>query len=317
MKEKMMSSVIRIPRAVRSYLPDIYWELPDCHVGVELEYENALHLQRFVDRADPTHWKSVGDDSLRNNGMEFVFSEPYSGKDLSTALAEMEHYLTTLKEIGASKYPSTHYRTSTHVHVDVRDCTVQQYMNMIMLGILFEPALFHVAGEDRARNNFSLSSRYATGYFEQLSRAYNANSVDDMSRALAEQFKYSAINVTPPFTDEKAHPKKGSVEFRHHEGTTNIAKLRVWINILMCLKKAATRDDLFSLEWMHQLSSGKLLILMKEIFGKYTNLLVYDTLEEDCVDGARLVQDVIHLYKMQMNKQLTAIDLKLLEQNLV
>ena len=276
MKERMMSAITHIPVSVRSYLPDDYWVLPDCHVGVELEYENANGLNLLVEGSGITHWKAVADDSLRNKGMEFIFVEPFSGKDLSSSMVEMEKHLLNLKSSGASYFPSAHYRTSAHVHVDVRDCSVQQYMNLIMLGILFEPALFHVAGERRARNNFSLSSRYATGYFEQLSVAYNARSIDDMSRALSEQFKYSAINVTPPFIEERGHPRKGSVEFRHHEGTTDMEQMRVWINILMCLKKAATRDDLFSLEWMHQLSSGKLLILMKEIFGKYTPLLVYD-----------------------------------------
>jgi len=67
------------------------------------------------------------------------------------------------------------------------------------------------------------------------------------------------------------------------------------------------------MEWMHQLSSGKLLILMKEIFGEYTPLLIYEELEADCIDGARLVQDVIHLQKMQVNRQLTAIDQRLFE----
>jgi hypothetical protein len=184
-------------------------------------------------------------------------------------------------------------------------------MNTILLGILFEPALFKIAGEERARNNFSLSSRYATGYFDNLSMAYNAKTSGEVADALHDQFKYTAINVTPPFNEERAHPKKGSLEFRHHEGTLDMDRLSAWINILMCLKKAAINDDLFSPAWMQKLSGGQMLSIMKDIFGEYTKYLVYENMEQDFIEGARLVQDVIHMHRLNSSKKLLELDARL------
>jgi len=311
MKDTLISEVVNIPESRRTYIGDSRWPLPNCHVGVELEYENALYLQDTLNRKKSRYWSVVADDSLRNNGAEFIFSEPLSGVDLTAGIDEMRNKLAALSDQGQKYLPDPHYRTSTHVHIDVRDCTIAQYMNIILLGIMFEPALFRIAGEHRQRNNFSLSSRFASGYFEALSAAYNAKTANDLYDALQNQFKYTAINVTPPFNEERAHPKKGSIEFRHHEGTLDMDRLSTWISILMCLKKAAINDYLFSDEWMHNISMGRMLPIMQDIFGEYAKVLVYDNMEVDLLEGARLVQDIIHMQRLASTKKLVELDVRL------
>jgi hypothetical protein len=313
MKDILVSDVVKIPPSRRTYVSDARWPLPNCNVGVELEYENSLFLQDSFNQKKSQYWTIVADDSLRNNGAEFIFSEPLSGIDLTTGINEMRNRLDVLRKLGPKYLPDPHYRTSTHVHLDVRDCTLAQYMNIILLGIMFEPALFRIAGEHRQRNNFSMSSRFASGYFEALSSAYNAVSGDALYDALHSQFKYTAINVTPPFNEERAHPKKGSIEFRHHEGTLDMDKLSTWISILMCLKKAAVNNYLFSDEWMHDVSAGRMLPIMQAIFGEYTKLLVYDNMEIDLIEGARLVQDIVHMHPLRDTKKLVDLDVRLFQ----
>lgn len=308
MKEQTMLDVTGMPIPRRTFIKDVAWVLPDCHIGIELEYERTGELQRLLDSGISRFWSVTDDDSLRNKGAELVLHEPLSGLDLSTAIKEIEGILDTLLKKGPMFVPDPHYRTSVHVHVDIRDCTVRQYMNIILLGILFEPALYHVAGEKRTRNNFSLGSRYSTGYFESLSSAYNTKRSDHVAAHLQQQFKYTAINVTPPFHDGHKGERKGSIEFRHHEGTTDMQRVTRWINILMCLKKAALDASLFSPEWMYKLSRGNILPIMQEVFGAYIEYLVYNNMEVDFLEGARLVQDVIYLNRMPSAKKLAEID---------
>lgn len=311
MKEQTMRDVTGIISPRRTFIKDVAWVLPDCHIGVELEYERAKELRKLLEAGVSRFWDITDDDSLRNGGIELVLCEPLSGLDLSTAIKEIGDILNILLKKGPEFVPEPHYRTSVHVHVDIRDCTVRQYMNIILLGILFEPALYHVAGEKRARNNFSLGSRYSTGYFESLSSAYNTKRSDHVAAHLQQQFKYTAINVTPPFHDGHKGERKGSIEFRHHEGTTDPQRIIRWINILMCLKRAALDATLFSPEWMYKLSRGNILPIMQEVFGSYTEHLVYDNMEIDFLEGARLVQDVIYLNRMPPAKKLAEMDAKL------
>jgi hypothetical protein len=306
MKDQLFSDVTGIPVPLRSYQPDGRWVLPQSNIGVELELENAAYLANLMD--NNIFWRVIVDDSLRNDGFEFLFAEPLSGADLSAAIQQMSQLLSRCREKGESKVPDPHYRTSTHVHMDVRECTMQQYMNIILLSIMFESALFRFAGPEREHNNFSMSSRYASGYFEQLSLAYNARHSGEVVRHLTGMFKYSAINVAPPFVDERNHPRKGSIEFRHHAGCIDMQQLQVWINILMCIKKAACNQELFTPKWMQELSGGGLTQILKDIFGEYAPYLLYPQLEVDCLEGVRLVQDVIHSARLNRNIELAVLD---------
>jgi hypothetical protein len=310
MNDIRLSDVIQIPKSSRSYARDDKWVLPECHIGIELELENAQYLMALIEEHSVA-WKTVEDASLRNRGYEFILSEPLSGLDLTKAIEEIKTYINLLYKKGGSFVPDPHYRTSSHVHIDIRDCTTKQYMNIVLLGILFEPALFKMAGEQRQRNNFSMGSRFSTGYFDDLSSAYNAKTWEEMQRYLQLQFKYSAINVTPPFINEQGHRKKGSIEFRHHAGCIDMDKIYIWINILMCIKKAALDDALFSVDWMYDLSSGKLLKIIKEIFGDYSVQLIYEGINDDCLEGARLVQEIMYSKKIKDDKELAILDAKL------
>ena len=113
-------------------------------LGVEVEMEKA-------ERLTTTYWDAKEDGSLRDGGVEYVFGAPYGGGDAIKALEELDKLVTEKMK------PSMSERTSTHVHVDVRDLTRDQLTSFILLYMVFEQPLFKYCGDFlyRIRLNFS------------------------------------------------------------------------------------------------------------------------------------------------------------------
>src|SRR3972149_6708240 len=93
--------------------------------GIEVEAEgidiprNSKKLPQFY--KDLTFWSVKEDGSLRNGGKEFIFKQPLGGTDIVRALEQLEK---KIKEHDIN--PDMTHRTSLHLHIDVRNMTIEE-----------------------------------------------------------------------------------------------------------------------------------------------------------------------------------------------
>lgn len=217
---------------IRSFSEDTSWVLPSCLIGVECEIEGLHKIPALSVRS---YWYAAHDNSLREIGdllsVELVTKFPLCGKDLSAALSEYSKII-----MGAKSPPIFSARTSTHIHVDVRDISLDQLYRFIILYTIFERVLFKWVGEDRDSSNFCVPFYKAEGdIFESLSSDIE-NGLSDLYKVLSDRNRYAAFNLA-------ALKKYGSVEFRHLHGTGDKEKIKTWINIIMSLKKYAVSSE--------------------------------------------------------------------------
>ena len=191
---------------------------PSGLVGLEFEVEG----ERLPDEVPG--WNTHSEGSLREyHGYpprEYVMAGP------------SDFWEGAIRRLGLALNRSTcvfSERTSVHLHVNVNDLEVQEYINFIILWILYEEAFISYCSNSRKGNLFCLSSNEAQGMFEALekfvSRGFNLREFDDGVR-------YAALNLA-------ATVKFGSLEFRCLEGTDDMERVRVWVKSILRLRKIA------------------------------------------------------------------------------
>ncbi|MGL5013609.1 MAG: amidoligase family protein, partial [Bacteroidales bacterium] len=181
-------------------------------VGIEIELEGVRDSRGFRS----PYWTVKGDGSLRNNGLEFVFSGPFGGVDLHNATLVLDSFLF-------DKNPDGSRRCSTHVHVDVREMTVPQLRRYALGYLVYEKFLFRMSGIHRYNNNFCPAIGFAQHQLEVLGQAFrHINDNDCVNHIVGNWDKYSAMNFLPI-------AQFGSVEFRISE-----AKWRKGLLIRLC-----------------------------------------------------------------------------------
>ena len=99
--------------------------------GIEVEVENVTHLMKDV--ASLNYWKFTTDNSLRDNGCEFC-SLPIRANQVEGAIQGLEEFLPKEKQFSN--------RTSCHVHMNVRDLTISEIYNLIIIYYALEKILF-------------------------------------------------------------------------------------------------------------------------------------------------------------------------------
>lgn len=278
-----------------TYDSDSNWILPKSIVGIELEVENIRKTpqSRPHDNNAPFiikgMWRCVSDGSLRNHGAEFVSAKLF-GKDLTTGLNVLSEYLAKVEP----KHTFSH-RTSVHIHLDVRDMTMETLSNIFQLYCMVERPLFRYSG-GREHNEYCIPLYHSQAAREAFSMMFNRDGMlyrhlsDPKAEGAAREeinatyIKYMGLNILPIST-------YGSIEFRHHKGTSNIAEISRWINMIYSLKKAA-------LLWEHgidpylYLSEVGPIHVVQTIFPTTYQYLMYDNIIEDMWEGARVAQEV-------------------------
>lgn len=196
-------------------------------VGVEIELERASAIN-FEGIGDG--WTIHSDGSLRNSGAEFVFAGPSNGAATITRLNQLEAGIAAARKKG--NYGILSARTSTHVHVDVRDLTKRQLMRMIVLYSVFENVLFETYAEERLANHFCLPFSDCfelVGCLSWLNSSYDTFS-NEMNHPNIG--RYCAFNLKSIF-------KFGTVEFRHTQAKVTTPELLEWINACLSFKRGA------------------------------------------------------------------------------
>lgn len=187
--------------------PDITPQLRDAKefiAGMECEIESVRSVK------DIAGFNCTNDGSLRNNGVEFI-SPPLRYGELITRFSELQ---ATLQFYNRDEAFSE--RTSTHVHINCASLEAAEVENLILIYALFEEIFFSVVKRER-RNNIHcvpLTETYLPSVYRQ-----------NLGYKHGKWHKYTALNIRPL-------DKLGTVEFRHLEGTGDIAKVTEWLTIL-------------------------------------------------------------------------------------
>jgi hypothetical protein len=203
--------------------------------------------------------------------MEYV-TPPIRATEVPQALHELG------KQIKA-KNPRYDFsaRTSVHVHVNVRDMTLQEVGAMSVLYLLFERAFFKFAGRNRDKSIFCVPYQDSIAYTKMVEHLiYVTNNNNNQVDIFNMFYKYHAYNMKPISTF-------GTIEFRHMAGTIEEERITIWVNLILCLKNYAlghSLTDILSVAY-ELTTTSKYSILTQEVFGEYAKYMMCDVSEED------------------------------------
>jgi len=220
--------------------------------GIEVEVENVPNPT--IAHEYRPYWDITVDNSLRNNGVEFV-SIPLKCTQIEAAL----HQLNTSLPKDADFSP----RTSVHVHMNVRDLSIEHITNLLLTYTAVEELLFDWAGETRTNNVFCV--RLTDTDYVNMYRDFTENP----RRVVDRWNKYTALNFHPMEC-------KGTVEFRHMEGTANSQRIMTWINLLSCIKLYAKQQNITQLIYTLQNlnSTSEYEAFLFDVFGTLSTHLI-------------------------------------------
>lgn len=197
----------------------IYWDRkPKGEVGIEIEVEGGP----FPEGA-PANWLVHADGSLRGDfAREYVIRQPINRDRVRASLDALA------ANIGGHN-PVFSYRTSVHVHVNVQDLTVRQWVAYLTLFGIFEEAFVNVVGPERAGNKFCLRFKDADRSLRVIAEGIRDG---NLAEYLGGDLKYASCNV-------RATRTHGTLEFRAMRGNIDAAFIADWVATLLALKDTA------------------------------------------------------------------------------
>lgn len=260
-------------------------------IGLELEIEpkngyrlpRSGHLEKIISPETKAMWTIVEDHSLRNGGMEYIFSQPVKQAELEGMLKGLFEAFTT------SSCPiENSNRCSTHVHKNVSGRTINQLTSIIVLWAVFEELLIQWCGEERQTNHFCLSTKDTLSLinqWDQLLRVGHGNFTRDL--------KYSALNVLPVWD-------KGSFEFRCGPAASDWETPFKWATFINTFVDYTCETFENPEQIAFAMSERGGIVIFDEICSKSSVLkdfrtevvgtLSYDEFNASCMDGFRNVQ---------------------------
>jgi hypothetical protein len=257
-------------------------------IGIEIELENVELERHATNRmpvavAAPAGWQYHIDDSLRNQGLEFVFDGPAAGSVAATRLESLITWVKTHK-----LKPEASDRTSVHIHVDAGDCTMNQLFKWLLIYTVYEPLLFEVYAPTRKKSNFcvpiydSYATRSTIGFLKKSFPAF----YKELGKYRG-QHRYSAVNLD-------ALHKFGSLEFRHLAGTYKPKPIIDWTTALLQLKAWAKNESTDASEIFHGPSKYYCQQMTSNIFSDEVaeNMFTLPNFTDLYLEGARTAQEI-------------------------
>ena len=248
--------------------------LPHCMMGVEVEMEFFGNHDSVIDDIRRLlYWSRVNEGSLRN-GTEIVLGQPLMGKQLRDALVEMSEVLHNNRRVDFN------FRTSVHVHMDIRDLSHEELHNLVVLYTIWERTFFRNLFPERENN------AYCIPWYKRCPQRETIAAIkENMPSMFGETDRYLSLNL-------RAVRDRGSVEFRAHSGTADYQSLVDWINILMSLKARAIEET--DEDYFYKVSNEGPEQVAYDLFGERLGSK-FDTmhLHSDLIEGARTAQFLI------------------------
>lgn len=188
--------------------------------GIEYEIEDI----RNIDSKINNFFLVKPDDSLRNNGREFITFPEYFEAQL-----ELFSFLHKNLHLGEKAFTD---RTSIHVHVNVRNLSLFEVKQFLLLYVLLEPLFFDFVGPIRKGSIFCLPLNYTF-----LPSLYHKN----IPQLWQKWHKYTAFNILP------LGQQLGTIEFRHMYGTNSFDKFSIWLSSIKSLYDFIINNNEFNL----------------------------------------------------------------------
>lgn len=260
-----IGEMVGIEPDVRSYAPSQRLVDSSTLIGVEIEVENVTKAPNIP------MWKVKADGSLRNNGVEYVFSTPMMGQDILTAIDKLYKGITA-----AGNKPDFTERCGLHVHVDVRSLSYPQYISFLYHVLLVERTLYKYCGRGRDDNVFCIP------YYKADAGCSTWTLDASMRDVLYTSSKYYGTNVN-------ATKNYGSVEFRMHPGVPDPQLVVAWVNILLALRKHAVKNAEATQNFIYTVSAAGAVDYVIGMFDGAAEILPFIE-RDDVYAGLRQVQ---------------------------
>lgn len=253
----------------------------DAEVGVEIEMEAFSSL---YNPSGSSLWRITGDGSLRGdyNG-EYVLITPESREMAKSAVEELYAKLAT-KGTDISET----IRAGVHIHINVKDMTIDQLLNYTALYYVLEECLVEWCGPNRIGNHFCLRVSDAEQVLEQFAHFYKSKDIFTFD---TDGIRYSSLNFAATF-------KYGSVEFRALETPSRSDRIIQWIDVLTHLKdKAISISEAESI--IEEFSGVGATTWARDILGDHFKLIEdQPDLDRKLKRGMRMAQDLIFFSKV-------------------
>lgn len=213
------------PPVVKKYKTAVPCVNPDLVIGFELETENCQTLPRdFGEMVSRFNMRIETDGSLRGTAYEFL-TLPMKTTNALAALTDWFTY---------SKLTEENYsdRCSVHVHVNCTDLTTEQVSSVALLYTVTEEILFEFVGGNRDTGIYCIPWSQCRQHFNLIKRF-----LENGAEVLRNWSKYTAVNLIPL-------AGFGTMEFRQMHGTSDMAKITTWVNIIGALFKYGVAIEL-------------------------------------------------------------------------
>jgi hypothetical protein len=195
----------------------VYADCREFLAGVECE------IEAIIDPPTVAGFNMTQDHSLRNGGLEYVSTMPFTRATLVNNFKALHSSLEFVKDSDPFSF-----RTSTHVHINCQGLTIPQARTLVLLYALFEELLFSMVKPDR-RNNI---------HCVPLTETYlPANYKRPITYLHEKWHKYTALNI-------KRLNDLGTMEFRHLHGTNDVELFSQWLSVLEGLWNLCQKTDI-------------------------------------------------------------------------
>jgi hypothetical protein len=181
-------------------------------VGLEFEIE-GFNVRNYLE-----YFEITNDHSLRN-GIEIrTRNEGLIGDLLVKAVDEYVHATR-----GANEH-NLGWRTGFHVHVDVRCIQLTDLAKVLAVSAAVEPFIYAFCSNARVHSRFCVPLDIADDDTEIVLAASKAGKAAQARGILNNCSRYMGVNFKPTIS-------RGTVEFRHMQGTNNRQQILDYINI--------------------------------------------------------------------------------------
>lgn len=256
--------------------PPFLWRVavPDTLIGIEVEAENfgGFNLASYAQQNEiECVWQQKQEGSLRNRGIEFV-THPINGLAISHALT----LLDTMNVAGKLQYTDL---AGLHIHLNVRDFSIPQLLNLVMLYMVFEDSLYRVSG-GRQQSIYCIPARSCYSGLPSLFRTNN------LAYAVGKANKYMGFNYL-------TIPTLGTIEFRHSRGTKDVSYILHWINTLLRMHWYAKGSNLEQLKTriFNLNTDSSYTVFARDVFGPDVDWIDCSNLAGEMSEGVSILKE--------------------------
>jgi hypothetical protein len=211
--------------------------------GIACGVEGYNHVTRST-------WKIVPDGSLMGSQSFELVSPPLKGQ---AGLAQVKTVCRVLGECGAKVNKSC----GLHVHHDANDLTLKDWKNFVKYYVKYEKTLDSLMPVSRRDNNntFCASLLRNETIAERFAAIDQATDLHGLTSIVCGQSRYYKLNLM-------AYWRHGTVEVRHHSGTTEYEKIAAWVSLTQGLLERSVKNtkgpqqkaSSMTIEWLCRIS---------------------------------------------------------------